>query len=1286
MTSRKQLILKIKDRYTYDRRPYVKVEYGGRDYSVALFPFQESRQDLTEIRCNIDESEYGVKVTQDYVPLLKQCYRVGSEYDFLVTADFTSRGGYYQVADANGFYFRLWDYKRAKLYIHQQIKCRVKSLSGVKLTLELVTNSGPETTSLDPQEIKKALELYSSGTDVQSFVNLLFTDKEPFADACNEWMMASIGSQNGPAVTDNGTFLQQMRALSIYMLEENEILSNCNISERRMFQQRLTSMVEQIERYQKVVELIDGGQEEAYIDHLLRNLKRTGYIYHAAESLNIMIGIFVLRPDIVSMKMEEIFSIIHSREEQYWNAEPFRRAFVKTLELYVREFRKQADLLGSAGRSTASSMMEALAIQLYLAKEEDDGSIIDCKLNKAMLYRYASLQPTGNSSQLLYKAFITLMGRIPLLHEYSWDDTTQPGLLASRLTLESRTPRFGMTKVYEGAYAQVVITDDGVRICPLHESIRQKKLIGLPFLGLSVTADGGRLTGKKDDIAYYRDLWTDIERSLSSQPRLRSTVRRKTVPNVGDVVDIRVVSRDQRDPCLFRCKIEDEAYSGQGWLHMSDVLGYAKHLEVEVNAFYWDRDRSVPLLFKAQVKSVGEDGECVFSMQQLIQSILVDTVGYDEIFVCRIFTSDRENYIGVSDFGAPIYIPRRVGMPVLPSGTFVTVTHRERGRSGSLKVQFVGITAKSFYIPAAFHQMMNIYANDRTFQGASDEDDSEKDVISGETVLTSAYLQELMHLIDRYSASRQDYLEAYNYLGFARLLSSILEEPEMRDYYACRMKLIWLLKSFETNGKIDGEVLHDLNLTEEARLSSQTELYSHYLEIKAVSMIGHRELNPSLWNLMNEHAGTKIARLAELVLSYNLLQAGDLAYLGHDIEVKIYELLQLSQRESTLKNYGQEDLRHEFKSSLVYPSGSHMQPDLKQQTAEIMKEICSFLNADGGTLYIGVNDQGAGVGIAQDLAYEEFRGSTDRYANYLGWEIRNQIGKDAEAYVKISFDSDEGPGTVERKVCVIKVNPYPYPAYCDGQLYERRGVAKVMLSGTDLDLFMARRTVRKPDPQPVSEPVAPSEPVKAASIRKPDEKNPAKSIATSKMRPNVLHSYEENYVPTIAYLHFLPEHEYKKTTDEYWDETLLSLAIRDEERDHYLVICYEGGNVVKVPIAELLEKTDNKAYKRNADHEALFATIMGPDDGLVTFNVDARGRKVVRVDAISQLEEESIRSKGHPLCDVESQGYLGNETVPARVLPELDGITLRPRTTLGTPISASYPWATALRQAGVVFP
>ena len=109
----------------------------------------------------------------------------------------------------------------------------------------------------------------------------------------------------------------------------------------------------------------------------------------------------------------------------------------------------------------------------------------------------------------------------------------------------------------------------------------------------------------------------------------------------------------------------------------------------------------------------------------------------------------------------------------------------------------------------------------------------------------------------------------------------------------------------------------------------------------------------------------------------------------------------------------------EFKTSIVYPPGNNMQPEEYTQNANVMKGICAFLNSStGGTLYLGVNDQGYVVGIKNDMTYLKTN-SIDAYMRYVQDVAKKYFGVDTLPYLRIESLYDD-------TVVAIHVEPHPY--------------------------------------------------------------------------------------------------------------------------------------------------------------------------------------------------------------------------------------------------------------------
>jgi membrane protein YdbS with pleckstrin-like domain len=111
----------------------------------------------------------------------------------------------------------------------------------------------------------------------------------------------------------------------------------------------------------------------------------------------------------------------------------------------------------------------------------------------------------------------------------------------------------------------------------------------------------------------------------------------------------------------------------------------------------------------------------------------------------------------------------------------------------------------------------------------------------------------------------------------------------------------------------------------------------------------------------------------------------------------------------------------EFKETLRYDvRQQNVNKDIERAAA---KTIAGFMNAEGGTLLIGVDDRGQIHGLKSD--YETLpKKNRDGFENHLNMLIKNMIGMKFANYVNIFFDEHE-----QKEVCIVSVARSHKPAY-----------------------------------------------------------------------------------------------------------------------------------------------------------------------------------------------------------------------------------------------------------------
>ncbi len=126
----------------------------------------------------------------------------------------------------------------------------------------------------------------------------------------------------------------------------------------------------------------------------------------------------------------------------------------------------------------------------------------------------------------------------------------------------------------------------------------------------------------------------------------------------------------------------------------------------------------------------------------------------------------------------------------------------------------------------------------------------------------------------------------------------------------------------------------------------------------------------------------------------------------------------------------------EFKSSARWDFKENRINKVLEQ--EIPKACAAFLNTDGGTLLIGVDDGGKVVGLQHDYKTLGKKQNRDAFETWLTTLLLDKFGKDNAPLIQIRFCELEA-----KEICRVTTNPSPKPIFIrDGKtehLYIRTG-------------------------------------------------------------------------------------------------------------------------------------------------------------------------------------------------------------------------------------------------------
>ena len=173
--------------------------------------------------------------------------------------------------------------------------------------------------------------------------------------------------------------------------------------------------------------------------------------------------------------------------------------------------------------------------------------------------------------------------------------------------------------------------------------------------------------------------------------------------------------------------------------------------------------------------------------------------------------------------------------------------------------------------------------------------------------------------------------------------------------------------------------------------------------------------NPELWKLENYPLFLQERRrlLAEAINAF--VHADDQAQPAPSVE--------------TLIERG-EDARLEFKSTFQWDV--HQNKANPERRNDVLKAVAGFLNGEGGTVLVGVQDDGSIFGLERDLSTLGKRADRDGFQQLLVNQLTERLDKDVCSYLSVSFHPIAG-----KEICRIEASKSPKPIYFDGEKGKR---------------------------------------------------------------------------------------------------------------------------------------------------------------------------------------------------------------------------------------------------------
>lgn len=1260
----------------------------GKNVKVKKFQFQRFDKTPDKLSCIVDKVDgNNIFLKQDMAPIFAARFTPGETYEFTVEADMTmTEMPHYKVTQEGlGYWIMLPTKKNLKLSHGDRVRCRVGKVQGINLNLkivEVVDRHGEP-----PMELIKKKDLIShfDKQPIEELFNTLsneprFIEALKMLDEKNpEWILEALraGKEHifAAGTSPRPEDVAVLRDIAAYILEDSVLLGAFPQQRRLPLRDEMARLVSSCEDMLTALDIVANGYQSDYISDIMAKLSASGYLYRPESKLRTLMCVFALDPDSIDAKMTDFIEVIHRGQPDSWLAEPFRSAFIEQLQLYIDSCHTSLDNIsaidGDEAESRLDKMLVALAIQQILSdgrplnasplQEADDSMAV----NRSRLYRYYTFKGNCESLNMLEKAFVVATTADIPENEFSWDDTKDLGKLVRKLlkvdALDSTTYSFSSQRATLRVSADTI--DLAIPTPEAQHPVIPRRLD--LWHNLQIHLGDALPIDKRNPrtILQFRDVYALVRKALDGTlpsakelPAKTSASKAKKakaeekkehirlLPDPGDIVDIIIDPDSDTTPGAerFLCHVVSDSFRGDGYLDRQNITRGNGNLPI--SAFADDEGR--PYRIPARVLSVSPDNTLSFSIIDELNKYILQNVE-EETEVNAVVTSDPQPgsdlFSALSEYGYTMWVDGGDFAETIQPGNNIAV-RIDSVKSGA-RPEIISTCIRSYVkdvitSESAFTALIYNYADEKIYDPDGTASQQPDDIIIPDEAeeagqmdepLSPQRVTELMHIIARLADIENDITRSYNYFCFARLLAIILNLSSQAEYYALRCSIIEVLDEFASNGRVD---LAKVDTLSEAIINGAGSSVEAQ-KLRLLAALDHPERSPRVWELIQSAPTLQINRLACLILAYNSLDGFKLGRERSAIRDQIYHELHVTPDVEPEK-IGSESQKVEFKTSLIYPAGNSMRRDIIRQTREILQIIAGFLNTAGGTLYIGVSDEGYVRGVAPDLEYFK---STDK----MDLHLMNAIDRHFKMVDRFRFIQSSWKEYDGKQVYIINVNPTRRPIALDGEYFQRHSTSTRHVPADLEEQFLRSRSDESipltyvtgaPDPEPsdvdtdtpalspartittitdtaetLPETPAPATPPSPAASQKRSPKIP--KIATSELRDN-RHYDTCDGTPFHEPLQFIyvadPDGNYRMAPDPLWldDESALTLRLRDNEPDEDLIAIFASGHALRIEVSRL------RPQGRISGGQIKYLSPARPSDSLLIYYSTDDGRNIYK--------------------------------------------------------------------------
>lgn len=889
-------------------------------------------------------------------------------------------------------------------------------------------------------------------------------------------------------VTRKGYLLRGLENIAIALIERSDYVFKLPKEQQLVAQKRLENVALHAGDYWHAYNLMVRREAANTMIGILGSLEKSRRFYNPDEKVRLLNALLELEAVDVNKYMERVLSILVTHH----NNTEFMRYFRNGMRELLKQFiTRRRHVIGHTDRESLRLFIRALAMEQLLAAGYPDPEIA---LRRGYLYVVAAMLLNSWDNSLPAKAIQCFAGLVDGPLEFTWLDVND----ITRLCYGCLTRPFAQSDLRNAVARHIgpdglalSVSFSGLSVAPdVNENILKKSLNYQLFPGMQASVlTEDKVSGVSaicdSNPTLQEPKFKEMVRALLSthvSTKPRKGVSSELMLESGDMVQIYVSSI--RDNGIFECRIVDKVYKGTGTMTLRDMVAY------DVRPTIADfRNNNKPLLFDAIVKGMNPDGTYQFSIRRTITSHCVQQASYDrdsDTEVLAVITGVYKlpnGYYALSEQGYPmvVWLPKDVNFELrradMVVAKIVNVNSSEKGNDSEnlfIKADYLDFitnddvdsgAVKRVDVYGVFRHTMLMASNGEVFEGNASPDNSQSSderplvPMSSEGADLIARTINLMSGIDDTNLARQ-----YTMVAISQILAQALGNTHLTGLLSAKQDALEALGQFASISRIDSKTLDNIIQYPAAFRHEDVALDTTIELLQILSGLD----NPEEIVGGNYPENSITDSISRLVNAYNLLYGMGLADARRGILEGIYTLLRLPQPDmiDVIRLKVQEDEHNEFKESLIYPANNNMKADDRVQGREIMEIVCGMLNHKGGTIYLGVNNQGVPVGLDADFCYlnnnshrYDLRDMEDKFSLNFHWHLRNQIGNTYEGrpltdFVKLSFDSLDDNKVTGR----VTVEAYPGMVRMrDGLVFIRQDSSTIPLAQREQAAFAARR-------------------------------------------------------------------------------------------------------------------------------------------------------------------------------------------------------------------------------------